>query len=62
MTRLPGGALAVLIVTSTSLTQQLAPVQVLSITAGPAGSEAGGGFALHEERSVFSRTADREVI
>lgn len=62
MTRLPSGALAVMILTASSFAQQLAPVRVLSITAGPAGSENSGGFVLHEERSVFSRATDREVI
>jgi len=62
MTRIPIAGAAVLLLISNSLAQQIAPVQVLSITAGPAGSEASGGFTLNEERSVFSRTADREVI
>jgi hypothetical protein len=51
-----------MILTASSFAQQLAPVRVLSITAGPAGSENNGGFVLHEERSVFSRATDREVI
>jgi hypothetical protein len=42
--------------------QQLVPVQVLRISAGPAGSDTNGVFALSEERSVFSRSTDREVI
>jgi hypothetical protein len=62
MTRLPSGALAVIILTASSFAQQLAPVRVLSITAGPAGSENNGGFVLHEERSVFGRVTDREII
>jgi hypothetical protein len=44
------------------LAQQIAPVQVLKISAGPAGTESNGVFALTEERSVFSRATDREVI
>jgi hypothetical protein len=42
--------------------QQIAPVQVLSITAGPTGADSNGGFALTQERSIFSRADDREVI
>lgn len=42
--------------------QQNVPVQVLKISAGPAGSESGGVFALSEERSLFSRSTDREVL
>ena len=42
--------------------QQSAPVQVLRIAAGPAGSDSNGAFVLSEERSVFSRSTDREVI
>ena len=42
--------------------QQITPVQVLKIAAGPSGAESNGVFALTEERSVFSRTKDREVI
>jgi hypothetical protein len=39
-----------------------APLNVLKITAGPAGAESNGTFALTEERTVFSRATDREVI
>jgi hypothetical protein len=46
----------------TFATQQISPVQVLKISAGPAGAESNGVFALSEERSVFSRSTDREVI
>lgn len=38
------------------------PVRVLKISAGPAGTEREGVFTLTEERSIFSRTTDREVI
>ena len=36
-------------------------LRVISISAGPSGSDVNGTFALSEERSVFSREADREV-
>lgn len=39
-----------------------APVHVLRIVAGPAGKEADGTFLLSEERTVFGRADDREVI
>lgn len=54
----------ILLVVSGALTsaEQRGPVQVVKIAAGPAGTEANGVFALSEERSVFSRTTDREVI
>lgn len=55
-------ALALLFLFSTSAPQQIAPVQVLKISAGPAGFEKNGVFELSEERSVFSRSTDREVI
>src|SRR5262245_54624153 len=45
-----------------SLVQVIPPVQVLKIAAGPAGAEADGTFRLSEERSVFSRATDREII
>jgi hypothetical protein len=38
------------------------PVHVVRIVSGPAGKEADGTFVLSEERSVFGREADREVI
>lgn len=38
------------------------PIRVLEITAGPAGAERDGVFTLTEERSIFSRTSDPEVI
>ena len=44
------------------LAQQAAPPQVLRISAGPAGVEEKGTFRLTEERSVFSRADDKEVI
>src|SRR5262245_2555280 len=42
--------------------QQIAPVNVLKISSGPSGNETNGVFALTDERSVFNRTTDREVI
>jgi len=36
--------------------------KVLKISAGPAGGEANGTFALTEERSVFSRSTDKQVV
>jgi hypothetical protein len=48
--------------TATALAQQIAPVRVIKIAAGPAGVESSGTFTLTDERSVFSRTSDREVI
>lgn len=38
------------------------PLHVLKISSGPSGAETNGTFLLTEERSKFSRTADREVI
>ena len=37
-------------------------LRVLKISAGPAGADKNGVFTLTEERSIFSRTTDREVI
>ena len=46
-----------------ALAQQASPpFHVLRIAAGPAGVEEKGTFRLTEERSVFSRTDDKEVI
>ena len=42
--------------------QQIAPVQVPKISSGSTGSETNGVFALTDERSVFNRSTDREVI
>jgi hypothetical protein len=42
--------------------QQIAPVHVLRISSGSTGSETSGVFTLTDERSVFNRTSDREVI
>ncbi len=42
--------------------QQLPSITVLRIAAGPGGSESHGAFVLSEERDVFSRTSDREVV
>lgn len=42
--------------------QTPAPVHVLKIAAGPAGIEEKGTFVLKEERSIFNRSDDREVI
>ena len=44
------------------LARQATPLHVLRISAGPAGVEEKGTFRLTEERSVFSRTDDKEVI
>jgi hypothetical protein len=38
------------------------PLRVLAITSGPAGAEENGVLRLTEERSIFSRTEDRQVI
>jgi hypothetical protein len=54
--------LVVLFLGAVSTAQQITPVQVLKISAGPVGAESNGVFALTEERSVFSRGTDREVI
>ncbi len=56
------GLLVVLLLGAVPTAQQLAPVKVLKISAGPAGAESKGVFALTEERSVFSRATDREVL
>jgi hypothetical protein len=45
-----------------AVAQQIVPVQVLRISSGSAGSEINGVFSLTDERSVFNRTTDREVI
>jgi S1-C subfamily serine protease len=47
---------------TSAVAQQVLPVHVLSISAGPSGSNVDGVFTLTEERSVFSRTTDREVV
>jgi hypothetical protein len=39
-----------------------APVHVLKIAAGPTGMETNSTFTLTEERTVFSRSDDREVV
>ncbi len=52
-------ALAMSIVVSA---QQIAPVHVLKISSGSTGSETSGVFALTDERSVFNRTTDGEII
>jgi hypothetical protein len=41
---------------------QQAPLAVLKIASGPSGAEANGAYTLTEERSVFSRSTDREVV
>ncbi len=46
----------------TPAAQPPVPVHVLKISAGPAGKEADGAFLLTEERTIFSRSDDREVI
>ncbi len=45
-----------------SSAQQVPSITVLRMAAGPAGTESQGTFVLSEERDVFSRTSDREVI
>lgn len=63
--RLPPVLLAALVGASTAISTQ-APstpkLHVLEITSGPAGTQSGGDFVFTEQRSVFSRTTDREVI
>jgi hypothetical protein len=41
---------------------QQPPLHVLKIVGGPSGAESDGTFVFQEERSVFNRAADREVI
>src|SRR4051812_1790715 len=41
---------------------QAGSFHVLKIAAGPAGASSNDSFVLTEERSVFNRTDDREVI
>ena len=47
---------------SAVLAEQPVPLHVLKIAAGPAGEPSNGRFVLAEERTVFSRTDDKEVI
>lgn len=55
--------LAVPILTSLAITaQQPAPFHVLKIAGGPSGTESNGTFILTEERSVFNRSTDREIV
>lgn len=55
--------MAALVLTSLTLAAQPpAPLHVLKIAGGPSGAESGGTFVLTEERSVFNRSDDREVI
>jgi hypothetical protein len=42
--------------------QAAAPIRVLKISAGPAGHEANGTFVLTDERSIFNRADDKEVL
>jgi hypothetical protein len=42
--------------------QQIPSITVLRIAAGPGGTESQGAFVLSEERDVFSRASDREVV
>jgi len=42
--------------------RQQTPIHVVKVTAGPSGQEANGVFVFTEERTVFSRAHDREVI
>lgn len=46
----------------TAAPPQAVPLHVLKIAAGPAGSTSNGTFVLTEERSVFNRIDDHEVI
>ena len=55
-------AAALMVGVASDLAAQPAAVRVLKISSGPAGSETNGNFALSDERSVFSRTDDREVL
>jgi len=55
-------SLVVVHATQTPVTAPPAPLHVLKIASGPAGAEAKGAFTLSEERSVFSRSDDREVV
>jgi len=41
---------------------QLVPLHVLKIAAGPAGNQVNDTFVLSEERTIFNRTQDRDVI
>ncbi len=41
---------------------QPAPIQVLKIAAGPDGSEKNGTFVFTEERAVFSRLTDSQIV
>jgi hypothetical protein len=47
---------------STAALPQAVPLHVLKIAAGPSGSVSNGTFVLTEERAVFNRIDDREVI
>lgn len=42
--------------------QQPVPVQVLKISAGTKGQDMNGTFVLTDERTVFSRSTDREIL
>ena len=42
--------------------RQAAPLHVLRIAAGPAGSQVNDVFVFTEQRSTFNRSDDREVI
>ncbi len=58
----PASFLAILGLVATPATaQNPAPLQIVSITAGPAGVQSNGTFVLSEQRSIFSRETDREV-
>ena len=62
MASLPTIAAAAILTSLTLTAQQAAPLHVLKIAGGPSGVEAGGAFVFSEERSVFNRSDDREVI
>ncbi|HUR20488.1 MAG TPA: hypothetical protein VMZ90_06745, partial [Vicinamibacterales bacterium] len=56
----------ILLIASSSLiplgAQAQAPITVLNVAAGSGGREERGTFVLNDERSVFNRTDDREVV
>lgn len=49
-------------VSAVAAQQSPAPITVMNIAAGPTGRDERGTFVLNEERSVFNRTDDREVV
>lgn len=56
-------AAALLLASDPAAAQQTpSPITVLKIAAGPSGRNEAGTFVLNNERSVFNRTDDREVL